>query len=157
MRSGTERKYRNLKRKYKSIAYAQRQYKKFNIPSIKHTHNPNFVKLNRDSKDQLPDVPPRFFVSPYTNSSTSLCNLPNSKLNSESCRSEILGFSWSGADALLGDSGLSRPRRVGKSVLRREVGEEGGTSCFRPRGGGGGGGACTERRLFATTGADEVV
>jgi hypothetical protein len=61
-----------------------------------------------------------------------------------------LGFSWSGADARRGDSGLSSPKRVGKSVLRRDVGDEGGKSCFLPRGGGGGGGACAERRLFAT-------
>lgn len=91
--------------------------------------------------------PPRFLVRPYTNSSTSLCNLTNSKLKSESCNCSSLGFSSETTDGS-GESGLSRDEREGRSVLRLGVGLEGvSLKVLRVRGGGGGGGGCVERRF----------
>jgi hypothetical protein len=59
-----------------------------------------------------------------------------------------LGLS-SEVDDRWGESGMSRDKREGRSVLLRDVGLE-GTSLrvLRLRGGGGGGGGCVERRLL---------
>lgn len=88
-----------------SHSYAQRQYTYLTMQHPSHRTCQLF---------------PRFLVNPCTNSSTSLCSLSNSKLSSESCNS-IRGFS-SGALERRGDSERSVLRRVGSSVLRREVG-----------------------------------
>jgi hypothetical protein len=78
---------------------------------------------------------PRFLVNPKTNSSTSFCNFPSSRDNSES------GNGFSGAEERRGESfcgeriGISVDRLIGEFCSVEVIGV-----FFECRGGGGGGG-----------------